>query len=127
MRIFDLLIRILIAIILVQTLFFKFTGAEESIVLFSTLGAEPWGRYLSGVAELVASVLLLIPRTIWAGALMGVGIMSGAILSHLLYLGIEVQGDGGLLFALGIFVFIASAISLVIHRKEIPLLGQRFK
>jgi len=127
MRILDWLLRILAAAVLLQTLFFKFTGAEESVYIFTTLGAEPWGRYGSGVAELVASVLLLVPRTAWLGAAMGIGLMAGAILSHLFRLGVEVQGDGGLLFALAVVVFIACAASLGIHRGEIPFLGKSAK
>jgi putative oxidoreductase len=122
-RIFDWLLRIAVAIILLQTLFFKFTGAEESVYIFTTLGLEPWGRYLSGAAELVAAVLLLVPRTAWAGAIVALGVMTGAILSHLTRLGIEVMGDGGLLFGLGVFVFTASAISLCIRRYQIPWIG----
>ena len=98
-------LRIIAAIILGQTLFFKFSGAAESRYIFSTLGIEPWGRYASGVAELVAVVLLLIPRTAGLGGLIGLGVISGALVSHLTLLGIEVQGDGGLLFYLALAVF----------------------
>lgn len=122
MRILDWVLRIAAAFILLQTLFFKFTGAAESVYIFETLGVEPFGRIASGIAELIASVLLLIPRTAWMGALMGMGIMAGAILSHLFVLGIEIMGDGGLLFFLGIGVFVACAVSLWIHRAEIPML-----
>ena len=122
MKVLDWVLRIAAAAILLQTLFFKFTGAEESVYIFSTLGAEPWGRIGSGIAELIASVMLLVPRTVWMGALMAMGIMAGAILSHLFVLGIEVQGDGGLLFFLGIGVFLAAAITLWNHREEISFL-----
>ena len=122
MKVLDWVLRIAAAAILLQTLFFKFTGAEESVYIFSTLGAEPWGRIGSGIAELIASVMLLVPRSVWMGALMAMGIMAGAILSHLFVLGIEVQGDGGLLFFLGIGVFLAAAITLWNHREEIPFL-----
>lgn len=125
LRILDWFLRILAAVILLQTLFFKFTGAPESVYIFTTLGAEPWGRYGSGIAELIASVLLLVPRTVWIGASMGIGLMAGAILSHLTRLGIEVQGDGGLLFALAVVTFVACVASLVIHRREIPWIGKR--
>lgn len=124
-RILDWALRILAAAILLQTLFFKFTGAEESVYIFTTLGAEPWGRYASGVVELIASVLLLVPRTAWIGASLAIGVMAGAILSHLFRLGIEVQNDGGLLFALAVLVFAACAVSLVLHRREIPWIGNR--
>ncbi len=116
------ILRIIAAIILVQTLFFKFTDAPESIYIFETLGAEPLGRYGSGIMELIASILLLIPRYTWAGAVLGLGIMAGAIASHLFVLGIDVQGDGGLLFGLGITVFVCCLILAWIHRKQIPVL-----
>src|ERR1700722_9007274 len=87
--------RITAAVILCQTLFFKFTGAPESIYIFTKVGMEPWGRYGSGVAELIASILLLTPRFAWAGALLGLGVISGAIVCHLTVLGIVVQNDGG--------------------------------
>jgi hypothetical protein len=118
------ILQIAVAIILFQTLFFKFTGAEESKYIFSTVGAEPWGRIGSGILELIAVVLLLIPSTVTVGAILAIGAASGAILSHLTKLGIVVKDDGGLLFALAISVFISSAIILLIHRTEIPVVGK---
>ena len=100
---------ILAAVILLQTLFFKFSAAPESVYIFSTIGAEPVGRIGSGVVELIAAVLLLWPAFAWFGALLALGTMSGAILTHLTVLGVEVQGDGGTLFALAILVAAASA------------------
>ena len=97
------------AIILLQTLYFKFSAAPESVYIFSTIGAEPAGRIGSGVVELIAAVLLLWPAFAWAGALLALGTMSGAILSHLTVLGVEVMGDGGTLFALALVVAGASA------------------
>jgi putative oxidoreductase len=116
-------LQLIVAGILLQTLFFKFTGAAESVYIFSTLGAEPWGRIGSGVVELIAALLLLYPATITIGALLSLGVISGAIVSHLTVLGIEVQGDGGLLFFLAVAVFVASAAILFLRRGEIPLLG----
>jgi len=113
--------------ILLQTLFFKFTGAEESIYIFTALGAEPWGRIGSGVVELIASVLLLVPATASLGAVMALGVMAGAILSHLTVLGIEVKGDGGLLFGLALAVFACSAIVLTIRRAQLPVVGHYFE
>ena len=86
------------AAILFQTLFFKFSAAPESVYIFTTLGIEPWGRLGSAVAELIAVILLLWPRFAALGALLGLGMMSGAILSHLTKLGIVVQDNGGTLF-----------------------------
>jgi hypothetical protein len=118
--------RIIAAVILLQTLFFKFTAAPESVYIFTKVHAEPWGRIGSGVVELIAAVLLLIPRTIWAGAFLGLGVMAGAIFSHLTILGIEVMGDGGLLFGLALIVFVTSAVALVLHRSQMPVIGRRF-
>lgn len=112
------LLRLVAAVILLQTLYFKFTGASESVYIFSTLGAEPWGRIGSGVAELVAAVLLLWPSTVLWGALLSLGVISGALLSHLFLLGISIQGDGGLLFFLALVVFVCSAVLVWLHRSE---------
>lgn len=118
--------RIAAAAILLQTLWFKFTGAEESVYIFTKVGLEPWGRYASGVAELFAAALLLFPRTTWLGALLAAGVMVGAIGSHLTKLGIVVNHDGGLLFALAVIVFVAALATLFIHRRQIPILGNVF-
>jgi hypothetical protein len=119
------LLRVTAAVILLQTLFFKFTGAAESKYIFSKLHAEPWGRIGSGVVELIAAVLIIYPRTTPIGALIAAGVMAGAIMSHLTVLGIEVQGDGGLLFALALTVFAASAALVIIFRKQLPVVGGR--
>lgn len=111
--------RILAAIIMLQTLYFKFSGAEESVYIFTTVGMEPWGRFASGIAELIASILLLIPKQSWKGALIGAGVMSGAIASHLGPLGIEVMGDGGYLFTLALVVFSCCAFIAIIERHQI--------
>jgi hypothetical protein len=113
----------IVAAILLQTLFFKFTGAEESVYIFCALGAEPWGRIGSGVAELIVASLLLTPRFAVIGALGALGVISGAILSHLVVLGVEVQGDGGLLFGLAVMVFVASAAIVILRRAQLPLVG----
>lgn len=120
MKILSWTVRIIAAIILLQTLFFKFSGAQESIYIFTKVGMEPWGRIGSGVAELVASILLLIPRTAWLGAFIALGIMAGAIFFHLTILGIEVMEDGGYLFGLAITVSLCSVITLGLHRRDIP-------
>src|SRR5262245_175833 len=104
------ILRLVVAGILLQTLYFKFTGAPESKYIFETLGAEPWGRIASGVVELIASILLLLPATAGIGAVLALGVMAGAIVSHLTKLGIEVQGDGGLLFGLALTAFLGSLI-----------------
>lgn len=116
-------LRLVAAVIMLQTLYFKFTAQEESVQLFTALRMEPWGRIGTGVLELVASILLLIPRTTLAGALLGAGLMSGAIFFHLTKLGINFGGDA-LLFSYAVIVFIACAILVLLHRKDIPRLLQ---
>jgi hypothetical protein len=120
-------LQILAAGILLQTLFFKFSGAEESVYIFSTLGAEPAGRIGSGIVELIASVLLLVPSTVAFGAALAIGLMSGAIASHLMVLGIVVKDDGGLLFGLAVTVFVSSAVVLYLRRADLPLVGRLFQ
>ena len=125
MKIVSWILRLVAAAILLQTLFFKFTGAPESVYIFTKVGAEPWGRIGSGVVELIAAILLLMPRYTWAGSLLAMGMMAGAIVSHLAVLGIEVQGDKGLLFALAVIVFVSCGVNLFLHRSEIPVLGEK--
>ena len=118
-------LQIVVAAILAQTLYFKFTAAPESVHIFSTLGLEPAGQIGSGIAELVAAVLLLVPTTAALGALLALGVIAGAIASHLGPLGIEVLGDGGLLFGLACVVFVSSAAVLWLRRRELPIVGAR--
>ena len=113
------ILRLAAAVILLQTLFFKFTAAPESVYVFSTLGLEPWGRIGIGSLELVASILILIPKTTSLGALLAAGIMAGALFSHLTKLGIVVQNDGGQLFILALVVFICCGILLLLFRKQL--------
>jgi uncharacterized membrane protein YphA (DoxX/SURF4 family) len=103
-------LRLIAAIILLQTLYFKFTAAPESVAIFSKLGIEPWGRIGTGVVELIASILLLIPRTVFWGAFIAAGTMLGAIASHLFVIGISSAGDGGQLFLYANIVFVSSII-----------------
>jgi putative oxidoreductase len=118
-------LQVAVAVILFQTLFFKFTGAEESRYIFGKLGLEPWGRLGSGAVELVAVILLLHPRTTTLGAMLALGVISCAIVSHLTKLGVVVKGDGGLLFALAVAVFSGSLAILVIRRGQTPVIGPR--
>ncbi len=115
--------RIGAAVILLQTLFFKFTAAPESVYIFTKVGLEPWGRIGSGVAELIAAILILIPPTTWLGAGLAHVVMLGAIFSHLTVLGIAVMGDGGLLFGLALGVAACSAVLLFLQRRRLPLIG----
>jgi hypothetical protein len=111
--------RIIAASIMLQTLFFKFTGAEESVYIFTKVGIEPWGRIGTGVAELIAAILILIPKTTVYGAVMAIGIMAGALATHLFILGIVVKDDGGQLFIYALLVTIASLILVIINRKQL--------
>ena len=113
------LFQILAAIILLQTLYFKFTGAQETVYIFETVGMEPWGRYLSGIVELSAGILLIIPGISWVGALIGLIVISVALFFHITILGIEVMGDGGALFYLASTVFISCLAVIWIRRDEI--------
>jgi uncharacterized membrane protein YphA (DoxX/SURF4 family) len=115
--------RILPALIMIQSLFFKFSGSPESIYIFTKVGMEPWGRYGTGIAELIASILILIPRTSWIGAFLGAGVLAGALVSHLTVLGIQVKNtdgsdDGGQLFIYALVAFLCCIAVLFMQRKE---------
>ena len=120
-------LQLAVAGILLQTLFFKFTAAEESVYIFRTLGVEPWGRIGTGIVELIASLLLLTAATAPFGAMLTMGLMTGAIASHLLILGVAVKGDGGLLFGLALTAFTGSAIVLFIRRAAILVVRRYFQ
>jgi uncharacterized membrane protein YphA (DoxX/SURF4 family) len=119
--IFTWVLRIVAAVILLQTLYFKFTAQPESVKLFTTLGMEPWGRIGTGICELIASILILIPRTTLLGALMGLGLMAGAIFFHLTKLGINFGGDA-VLFTYAAITFVCCLLLIIIYRKNIPQL-----
>lgn len=121
-----LALRLIVAIILIQTLRFKFTAHPDSVYIFETVGLEPIGRIGIGILELIAGILLLIPRAVWAGATLTLGLIGGAIFLHLTKLGIKVQNDGGVLFITAVVTFVLAAIILFIHKKEIPIIGQKF-
>lgn len=117
-----LILRIIVAIILIQTLRFKFLAHPDSVYIFETVGLEPNGRIGIGIIELIASILLLIRKTAWFGAILTVGVIGGAIFMHLTKLGIEVKGDGGLLFGTAVVTFILAIIILIVYKKDIPLI-----
>jgi LPXTG-motif cell wall-anchored protein len=133
LKITSWILQVLAAVIFLQTLFFKFTGAPEAVYIFETLGIEPWGRWGTGIAELVAAGLLLVPRTVVIGAGLSVVMMVGAIFGHLTKLGIAIPNpdgngdDGGTLFVMAIIVLIAGAAVLVIRRRQVPGLGGHAK
>src|SRR5215831_9219007 len=115
--------RVTAALILLQTLFFKFTAAPESVYIFTKVGLEPWGRIGSGIAELIAAILILIPATTWLGAGLALAVMAGAVFSHLTVLGIVVMNDGGLLFGLALAVAACSILLLFLQRRRVPIIG----
>lgn len=112
------LLRIVAAIILLQTLYFKFTGHPESVELFTKLGVEPWGRIGTGIIEFITGILLLVPSTAFIGGFLAFGLMVGAILSHLTVIGIESNGDGGTLFTLAIVVLVTSLAIQYLHKEQ---------
>ncbi|GJM22853.1 MAG: hypothetical protein DHS20C15_27680 [Planctomycetota bacterium] len=122
----SLIARLVILAIVGQTLFFKFSGAPESVAIFEKLGAEPVGRIGTGALEALALLLLFPAATRAVGAALALGLMGGAIMSHLTILGIEVEGDGGTLFALALVTATAAAVVTWIHRRELPVVGSRF-
>lgn len=120
----SLILALVAAIILLQTLFFKFTAHPDSVYIFTQLGMEPYGRIGIGVMELITAILLLIPQTRAFGAVVGVGIISGALFFHLTKLGINVNNDGGKLFGLALATFICCAVLVVLERKKLPILNK---
>lgn len=122
-----LILRIAVAVILIQTLRYKLTAHPDSVYIFTQVGLEPYGRIGIGIIELIAGILLLIKRTVWIGAGITAGVIGGAVMMHLTDLGIEVRGDGGALFYTAVFVLLASLIILFSERKSIPIIGQKFK
>jgi hypothetical protein len=117
--IFQWILKLIAAFIMLQTLYFKFSGAEESVFIFTQMHMEPWGRYATGIAELVASFLILYKPTATIGAILALGIMSGAIFSHLLVLGIDVKNDHGLLFIYALVVWLAALVLVWLNRQQI--------
>jgi hypothetical protein len=121
--------QILTAGILAQTLFFKFTYAPETQVIFAERGGRPAATAV-GLAELFCVVLLLIPRTAGLGAASSLTVISGAIFTHLTSLGIRIkdpstgEGDGGLLFGLALAVAVSSLVVLYYRWRQLPFLGK---
>jgi uncharacterized membrane protein YphA (DoxX/SURF4 family) len=120
-NIFMWILRILAAVILLQTLYFKFTGHPQSVALFTQLGMEPWGRIGTGVLELIASILILYPRTTGWGAALGLGLMGGALFFHLTKLGIVFDGDA-VLFIYALITFVCCLILFIKYRKQVLML-----
>jgi hypothetical protein len=120
-------LRLTVAAILLQTLYFKFTAHPDSVHIFSALGVEPWGRIGLGIIELITALLILLPNTKIIGMIISLGIICGAVFSHILVLGVNVSNDGGGLFALAIVVLVASTLYLIINKVEVLLLITKLK
>ncbi len=120
-----LVLRIIVAVILIQTLRYKFLAHPDSVFIFTQAGLEPGGRIVIGFLELIAAFLIIFPRTVWLGAGLTLGVISRAIFLHLTKIGLVVKGDGGALFYTAILIFVLSAIILWHERKKIPLLGNK--
>jgi len=122
---FPLLLRILVAVILIQTLRFKFTAHPDSVYIFTKVGLEPYGRILIGVLELIAGILIVIPKTVWVGATLSLGLMAGAIMMHLTKLGIVINNDSGALFITAVVTFIISGVILFLYKEDVLKLIKR--
>ncbi len=118
--------RVIAAVILLQTLYFKFTAHPQSVKLFTAIGdyigwsaANPYMRIGTGVMELITGILLLIPSRAFLGAFLGLGVISGALATHLFIptVGINFDGDAGL-FTLAVVVFVACLIVLLIEKEQ---------
>ncbi len=121
LKYFEVLLRYSVAIIYAQTLYFKFTASAESVFIFTRMGMEPSGRYFMGCAELLTALMLLFPRTAALAAFISLGMMGGAIVSHLFFIGIDVMDDGGLLFGLALYNTVASILLLVLNKDRLTL------
>ncbi len=124
-RYFILLLKVIVAVILLQTLYFKFSASAESVYIFETLGIEPVGRIGSGIIELIASILLFVDKTKFYAALTIVGTMLGAIISHIFILGIEVMNDGGTLFILALITLTFSSILAIFFISDLKKLNNK--
>ena len=111
-------LRILAALIMLQTLYFKFTGHEQSVQLFTVLGMEPWGRIGTGIVELIAAILILYPRTTGYGAILGMGLMAGAIFFHVTKIGLDFGGDYWL-FMYAVVTFICCIVLAFYYKNEL--------
>ena len=114
--------KLVVAGILLQTLYFKFTAHPDSVYIFEKVGLGAVGRIGAGIGELIVAILILNPKTAWLGAVGAIGMMSGAIFFHLTSLGTEINNDGGLLFRLAIIVCVGSGYILIKHWNDIPFI-----
>jgi hypothetical protein len=119
-RITSWICQLVAAGIMIETLFFKFTAAPESVYIFRRMGTEPWWRWGQGIWELLASACLIMPRLRWLGGILTTGAMLAAILSHMTWLGYSIMGDHGLLFCMAVVTFSCGFTVMILHRHSIP-------
>jgi uncharacterized membrane protein YphA (DoxX/SURF4 family) len=112
------ILRIIPALILLQTLYFKFTAHPESVRLFTEIGMEPWGRIGTGILELIAGILLLVPRFTGYGSILGLTMMTGALYFHLTKIGVNFGGNP-LLFIYALVTFACCAALILIYRNQL--------
>lgn len=105
--------------IMMETLFFKFSGAAESRYIFSKMGTDPYMRWTQGVWELLAALGLLIPGWHWLGGILTLGDMGAAIISHMTWLGYAALGDHELLLGMALTTFTCGFTIVVLHRHQI--------
>lgn len=117
--------QIIAVVIMGQSLFYKFTAHEESVAIFTDINMEPYGRILIGVLEVFACLLLLKRSSAHYGALLGFGIMGGAVIGHFTQIGFE--GARGQLGAMAFLVMICCAVILFIRRMELPFVGSALR
>ena len=119
----SIVLRIIVAVILLQTLYFKSLAHPDSVYIFTQVGMEPMGRIGIGVLELIASIILFFPKRIWFGSGLAAALMTGAVIMHITMIGIEVKGDGGALFYAAIATLMLSLIILGSKKKDISYLN----
>ena len=123
--IFSWVAQLIAVVIMGQTLFFKFTGHPETIAIFEEKLNMPGGQYVIGIAELIACILLLIPTSVAYGALLGAGLMTGAIIGHITHIGWE--GNHLTLGIMAIITLVSCISVLIIRRKELPFIKSALK
>ena len=124
-KIISWILQLVVVVILGQTLFYKFTDAPETAELFAQLGMGAFGYKLIGLLELIACILLLIPASVATGALLGWGLMTGAIIAHVTEIGFE--GELGVLGAMAITAWLCCMVIMYLNRRSLPILRAVFR
>lgn len=123
-RIISWILQIVVAVLLAQASVFKLISDPDTVSLFTKLGMEPHGRIMTGIFELLACILLLIPVSSIYGALLAAGLMSGALLGHITKLGFT--GPEGELGIMAILILLASLVILFLRRAQLPFIARMF-